>query len=147
MDKHITQGKYNHSFHNSICTDYPEHYFDWKVVCLFYTALHYMRAYIISKGQNAGTSHREIETMIKPNQQTRAILEVSKTCWDNYRNLYLYSRTARYEGFIDLEGFDNDRKNDHIYSEQHLKDIILYLEGRGIAINAARAVDKKQSKQ
>lgn len=133
MEKHLAQAKHNSGFHDAIHNGFPDHYFDWKITCLFYTALHYVRAYIKSKGIHPGESHQEIDYQINPTRPN-APLKVSKTCWDNYRNLYVYSRSARYDGFLDIDVFHSDKKIDHVYSAKHLEDIIKYLNSHGMKI-------------
>jgi uncharacterized protein (UPF0332 family) len=132
MEKYINHANHNYTFHESIQECFPDHYFDWKVTCIFYVALHYMRAYIKSKGVDPGSSHNEIDQIINPARKGK--LPVTKTCWENYRNLYEYSRVARYDGFIDVEAFLNERKIEHMYSGQHLEEIKSYLKDHGLKI-------------
>lgn len=133
MQEHVTQAKHNHKFHDGVHECFEDNYFDWKITALFYTALHYIRAFIKSKNINPGTSHEDIDNQINP-KKANSPIPVSVTCWENYRNLYHYSRAARYDGFIDIDKFNSDKKIDHIYSGQHLEDIMKYLRSHGMKI-------------
>ncbi|HVA99164.1 MAG TPA: HEPN domain-containing protein [Bacteroidia bacterium] len=133
MDKHINQAKSNQKFHNCIHESFTDDYYDWKITSLFYVAIHGMKALITKKGQKAGSTHEEIDNQINPKREN-AKLKVSNTCWINYRNLYNYSRSARYDGFTDIEIFKSDKKKDYEYSVKHLQDILKYLKEFSIDI-------------
>lgn len=131
---HIQQANHNFDFHEVINKSHPDHYFDWKITCLFYVALHYMKAHIKNKNVDPGESHDEIAKLINPTNPDSK-LKVSKTCWYNYRNLYQYSRTARYEGFMNKDLFNEDKRNDYSNCMKCLLDIKKYVKDGGVKVD------------
>ncbi len=51
-----------------------------------------------------------------------------------YRNLFNYSRTARYEGISDFATFEQLKKLDHAYCVQHLDNFKKYMGSQGLAV-------------
>ncbi len=44
MDEFVMHANHNDVFHTSICKNFPDTYYDWKLTCLFYVAIHYLKA-------------------------------------------------------------------------------------------------------
>ena len=84
--EHLSKAEHNNSFLFTFDFNKTK-YLDWAVVSIFYTALHYIDAYLAKIGleefQNHGTRHRLVEKHIP------LILK-------EYRILYRQSLSARY---------------------------------------------------
>ncbi len=128
---HINQSKHNSDLHGAICDKFPEHYNDWKITVLFYTALHCIKAYFKSKNIDIGDTHVQIEKSINPLIQ-HAPHKVNQGCWANYKSLYRYSHTARYDGISDMLTFQESLKEDHKNCKEHLIAVKKYVTDHGL---------------
>ena len=66
---------------------------DWRVVIVFYSALHLVDAYLHTRGANHGRSHGERNLVL------RSVAErglISRTAWDAYVRLESRARAVRY---------------------------------------------------
>lgn len=133
MQEHIKQAEHNEDFHNSICSYSSNRFYDWKITCVFYIAIHYLKALASKNNVNIGTSHFDIEKSVSP-QKNATIMPLSKNAWNNYRFLYRYSRTARYSGFTDENTFEQLKQNDYNHCLQCLAGFKGYIKGQGVPI-------------
>jgi hypothetical protein len=140
VQKYLDQAKHNKTFHASICTTFPDHYYDWKITVVFYKAIHYMKAFIKDKAKHTCHSHEEVDHFVNPESQN-VKLAISKAAWRNYKNLYTYSRNARYEGIPDKTLFDSQFKRDHEEALKSLNNLKLYLKSRGLAIEVDASIN------
>lgn len=134
MQEYLNQAEHNKNFHKSICDNFPETYNDWKLTIVFYKALHYLKAFIKDKANHVCHTHEEVDRFVNPDSNSPK-LPISKTAWRNYKNLYTYSRTARYDGMINKHLFESQYKKDHDdYALNNLFDLKKYLVSRGLKI-------------
>jgi hypothetical protein len=83
--QHRAQAEHNEFFVDQL--DNP--FWDWAVTGTFYTAVHYVDGYLISKGLDP-PNHTERNELVHTDP-TLAKIE------DNYKQLYVDSRNARYD--------------------------------------------------
>jgi hypothetical protein len=133
MQEFIEQIKHNEDFHISIGTQYPTKFFDWKVTCLFYIAVHCLKALAAKKGVNIGSTHKEVELSVSP-LKGATIMPLSQTAWNNYSILYRYSMTARYDGIGDIALFEELKKRDYNHALQCLNRFKGYIKGQGVPL-------------
>ena len=133
MQKHLSQAEHNHRFYNCICEDYRAEFFDWKITTLFYTALHWIGALSVKRGKDIGSTHEEIHANINP-RRDGAKMPITVTAWNNYRNLYNYCHTARYEGFVDYDTWQKIKEADHAHSVKSFNDFSKYIKDQDIEI-------------
>lgn len=88
VSTHLQQATHNEAFFSGINLDV---YGDWAVTVLFYTALHYIDAYLATVGQLDPGSHDVRDSLIGRYAPTRQV-------WREYRRLKSFSRSARYYG-------------------------------------------------
>jgi len=131
--RHIEQLNHNTAFHSSVCTSFPDQFYDWKITVLFYAALHCIKAHFRNKNIDIGNTHAEIERNINP-RITHAPHKVNKGCWHNYKSLYRYSQTARYDGIADSAIYEESLKADHAYCVEHLEAVKLYVKSQGLTL-------------
>jgi hypothetical protein len=131
MKKHIEQACHNENFHNSISEHFSNDYYDWKITVLFYVAIHYLKALAEQKRIKIGETHYEIENNINPIKND-AKMRITKGAWDLYRNLFNYSRTARYDGITDPATFQLIKESDHKYCLEDLDKFKKYLKSVGL---------------
>jgi hypothetical protein len=90
--ENVSQAEKNESFSRAIAVPktLPERCTDWEVISLFYSALHYVDAFLVSvHGVPAGShKHRNFFVGTTPDFNTIAI---------RYKDLYERSREARYD--------------------------------------------------
>ena|SRR5437879_869497 len=84
--EHLDQARRNEGFFASIDLSV---YGDWAATVLFYTALHYVDAYLATEGHVDPGDHDARDTLMKDFAPTRAI-------WREYCRLKNHSRSARY---------------------------------------------------
>lgn len=75
---------------------------DWEITVCFYIAVHLMQARIVSMTGRNPTTHKTREEYLNPENSTFDHLPASqqarlpKAEWFFYKDLYVFSRTARY---------------------------------------------------
>jgi len=82
---------HNQSFLDTLCNDYPEEYFDWKVTIMFYIALHKCYCVMDVSNVNICTNHKDNFNNLKT---------IDSTISNNLYKLFKSSRQSRYDGFI-----------------------------------------------
>lgn len=133
MQKHIDQASHNQKFHDSIDSQFGGEFYDWKITVLFYVAIHYLKALASKKGMDIGDTHHEIEYSVNPDRVSSK-MKITRTAWREYKNLFNYSRTSRYEGITDFETFEKLKQLDHSYCIQHLENFKNYLRSQDLPI-------------
>lgn len=131
--QHLDQAAHNIHFHKSICEQFPDLYFDWKITVQFYTALHLIHALASKKGIDIGNTHQDVSANCNPKRKGK--MAITEAAWRNYDALWNYSHTARYDGVTDIDTFNILRKHDHFYCLQHLDFIKKYVKGKGLDIS------------
>ena len=90
--QHLNQADRNESCFQSLTSLNPSRFTEWEVVTLFYSALHYMEAYLArnNKINPHPKKHAQRKTEISRHAELDSIVE-------NYFSLHDYSANARYE--------------------------------------------------
>jgi len=83
--QHIKKAAHNEQFFDHVKHDYP----DWAMTGLFYSVLHYIEAYLATKGIHV-EDHKERAKHV-------GLLAPLKPYYADYRRLYDYSVNARYK--------------------------------------------------
>lgn len=133
MLQNINQAEHNEKFHSTICSHSKDKFFDWKITCLFYVAIHALKALAKKNGKNIGATHKQIEISVSP-QKSATIMPLPQKAWDNYHNLYRYSKTARYSGFTEETTFEKLKEMDHNHCLQCLNGFKGYIKGQGVPL-------------
>ena len=133
MKQYLDQALHNKEFHDCIEKSFIEKFFDWKITALFYVAIHYLKALSAKRKINIGETHIEIEQCVNPDRPNSK-MKISRNAWREYKNLYNYSRTARYEGITDFETFEKLKQTDHSYCIKHLENFKKYIQWQGVEI-------------
>ncbi len=133
MQEFLDQASHNWNFHEAICDQYPTSFYDWKITLLFYTAIHYLKALAAQKGIHIGDTHLEIDQSVNPDRP-HTKMPISRNAWREYKSLYNYSRSARYEGITDVVTFETLKEQDHKFCLKHLSNFKKYIAGQGIPI-------------
>ncbi|HEY8971106.1 MAG TPA: hypothetical protein VIM64_18510 [Puia sp.] len=131
MEEHIRHAEYNYAFYEMLCQKYPDDYFDWKLVALFYTAFHYLKALARHKKINIGDRHAEINR----NLMRGGAMPVSDTAFNNYMDLFHMSQDARYTSIPDLALFRKLREKDHRHALKCFSDFRKYIISRGVKLD------------
>ena len=140
--KHIKQARHNKEFHDCIEDKFPNQFYDWKITILFYTALHYLKALAENRGINIGNTHYDIENSVNPERNGRT-MTISKNAWLEYKALFRYSQTARYEGITDFETYNELKKIDYKECVKHLGKFKKYIEGKGVICDTPPVIIQK----
>ena len=133
MTKHLEQVKHNENFHSSLCSSYSEHYFDWKITCLFYISLHLLKALAHHWGVDPGDRHTIILRNMNPKMPNRNF-KVKSDVFYSFDRLFEYSRTARYDGFTDFNTFQQLKKADYIDALKICEYIKNYVRKNGVPV-------------
>ncbi len=133
MQQHIDQASHNKKFHDCIEENFTGQFHDWKITVLFYVAIHYLKALSAKRGINIGETHYEIELAVNPDRNN-AKMRITKSAWREYKTLFNYSRTSRYEGITDFETFELLKQSDHSFCVKHLDNFKKYIESQGISL-------------
>jgi hypothetical protein len=130
---------HNEEFHTATTKSYPDKYFDWKVVMIFYAGLHYVKGLAHQLNISIGESHMDIRNNIQPpkaNQRIKPAMAFTKRAYDNYDLLYEASRNARYSGFRNPILFEQIMEEQNTACLKALKDLKSYIKDRGLTISA-----------
>ena len=119
---YVSQLRHNELFHNSLVSNFPDIYFDWKITCTFYCAIHLLKALGEHNHINLGENHKDIFKNISPDNPSR-LLPIKKKAFEAYAIIFDYSRIARYNGIFDPSVFEKMRKSDY----QHCRHLYDYL--------------------
>ena len=132
MQSHIEKGKKNEKFLSLIEEHGKNDYLDWNITVCFYSALHYVKAYLKKHGYNTN-SHKEIDQNIR---HTSLICNVKfdEKHYRAYADLKTYSSTARYSGVYSGPLQELLLKNNSIESKKFLSLIKLYLTSKGMKL-------------
>ena len=133
MQKNINQAEHNQDFHKCIVDKFEDSFFDWKITVLFYIAIHYLKALAEKRGENIGDTHIEIDRSVNPDRND-STMKITRNAWREYKQLYNYSRTARYEGITDFDTFNKLKEIDHKYCLEHVKRFKAYIKGQKVPI-------------
>ena len=133
MKEFIEQAEHNQDFHDCIHDKFNTRFFDWKIISIFYIAIHYLKALASHRGIDIGGTHYEIERNVNPKRDNPK-MRITETAWRNYKRLFDYSCTARYQGIADILVFETLMEKDYKECLKHLKDFKLYIEGQGVVI-------------
>ena len=134
MKKHLDQANHNLKFHECIDTNFCGKFHDWKITVLFYIAIHYLKALGAKRNFDIGETHHEIEQNVNPDRHTSK-MKITRGAWREYKNLFNYSRTSRYEGITDFETFEKLKEIDHTYCVKHLENFKKYIISQGIDVD------------
>ena len=134
MQNHIQQAKHNEEFHECICEQFPDKFFDWKITTLFYQSIHYLKALASKRGISIGDTHFEIERNINPDRPEPK-MPITKGAWREYNALYQYSQTARYEGITDFDTFEKLKEIDYGFAKRNLENFKKYLKSKGLELD------------
>ena len=105
MKSFVDQGQHNESLLNHLKATFPDKYNDWKITIIFYSAIHYLKAYAALNKKNIGVTHHEI-FINTDSHNKNATFPIQKGAYLLYKDIYQYSRTARYNGMIDPATFE-----------------------------------------
>ena len=133
MDEFANHANHNHKFYETICTDYPDHFFDWKNIALFYIAIHFIKALAKHRNKIIGTTHAEINNNLRTGKHNPE-MPISKTAYENYMNLFHYSQSARYDGIPNIDLFQKLRKKDHEHACKCFRDLKRFIISAGVKI-------------
>lgn len=129
MQHFLRQAEENRHVLADLEANHSSTYFDWKTTVIFYTALHWMKAFLWAKyGEQKIESHEQIRDFYRRNKHI-----MPKDVYDSYHALYRYSQVSRYEGiggnYSDWQAL---RKFDYQKAKIDLENFRRYMLKRGI---------------
>jgi hypothetical protein len=133
MQHFIDQAIHNERFHECVHSNFSDSFFDWEITILFYTAIHYLKALAANRNIDIGNTHTDIEYNCNPDRRGLK-MPITRRAWNEYKSLYRYSHTSRYEGITDIETFDKLKEIDYGYCKIHLEAFKKYIKGQGLPI-------------
>ncbi|TGE23513.1 hypothetical protein [Hymenobacter metallicola] len=114
---------------------------DWVVIVIFYVALHWICAWVSNQGRPRSSfgSHGDMRNLINPNikphLKSHHYIPVSKRVYEAYDELYDFSRTARYDGFLNEKGMREQEMDDMEECKKNLAIIKDFIVRKGIALD------------
>ncbi len=129
MQHFIRQAEENQLLLTHLEANHPSTYFDWKTTVIFYTALHWMKAFLWAKyGEQKIESHEQIRDFYRRNKHI-----MPKDVYDSYHALYRYSQVSRYEGITgNFPHWQALRKFDYQKAKIDLENFRRYMLKRGV---------------
>ena len=117
----------NIEFENCIHEHFPDDYYDWKIVALFYSAFHLLQALAAKRKIKLGANHHDINRAINPDfRNSDKKMPVSLTAYNNYIALFSYIHSARYDGFDDPDDFELINKSSYAHAKKLHSDFSKY---------------------
>lgn len=110
---------------------------DWVVIVMFYVALHWLSAWLASQGRSKLDfgSHSDMRNLIhpapKPHLKHRNHIPVNWNVYHAYDELFDFSITARYDGFLDEAGMKAQEMQDIQECKIDLTIIKQFIEKKG----------------
>ena len=133
MDKYSTQASHNQEFHDHITSQFPDRFHDWEITALFYVAIHCLKALAASRKIDIGATHFDIEKNVNP-ERDYAKMRISMGAWKDYKSLFKYLQSSRYDGLIDTQTFEKLKSLDHLECLGHLRRFNQYVKAQGATI-------------
>lgn len=130
MVKHLHQAQHNENFLKEVMENHPTDFWDWKNTIIFYTIIHYLRAYAEIKGIEIDGSHSAMRLAILGDSQ-KAIaptLNVPEKVSRGYTVIKNACHSARYAGFTTKVNFDRYNQinfNEALTHKNNIKSWIL----------------------
>ena len=136
MKEFINHAEHNERFHQNLIDLSPSEYSDWKIICLFYIAVHYLKALSKHRGKDIGESHRDVNYNIgNIDRYGKPTMTITSTARSNYMNLYRYSQSARYDGCLDFEVFKEVNDSNYQHSLRCFEQFKSFIKTSGVEIN------------
>jgi len=133
MSQFVEQVKHNESFHESLCSNFTNQFFDWKITCLFYCAFHLVKELARFRKVEIGNKHTEILRSLNPKNPNRP-MPFKSDAFDAFDQLFEYSCAARYNGFTDFDTFQELKKKDYEESLKLYSYIKKYIVSQGVIL-------------
>ncbi len=133
MKSFVAQGKHNEDLLHHLKATFPDKYNDWKITIIFYSSIHYLKAYAALNKKNIGVTHQEIFKNTDSHNKS-ATFPIQKGAYLLYKDIYQYSRTSRYTGMIDAATFEILMKADFDECEKHFDKFKKYLIAKKVPI-------------
>jgi hypothetical protein len=118
MGQFLEQAKHNEGFHKFLSSISPDKFVDWKIICLFYAALHLVKELAQVKKVRLGDSHNSILSEINPINKNRKLI-VKRDFYETYNSLYMFSRDVRYDGFLVYDEFEKALEPVYLESQKN----------------------------
>lgn len=140
------EGYVNKAKHNQRLAEFLEEqgkdgFPDWVVVVMFYVALHWLSAWVSNQGRPRASfgTHGDMRNLIhyNPNPRYKPAdhIPVSRRVYEAYDELFDFSITARYDGFLDEQGMREQEMDDIDECKKDLAIIKQFVEGKGITLS------------
>ena len=102
MEKYLNQAEHNENFLEKLKEEFPYDFHDWKITVIFYTSLHYIKCFALTKSITL-KHHKDTFDKLHSGELSFGSDDGLKKC---YFKLYAYSKLSRYSGFLTIEAFD-----------------------------------------
>lgn len=96
--KYFKQAISNENFLLSIERSFSKDFFDWKTTVAFYSALHYIKSYALTKGVVL-SDHSDTFKKLYSQQGKSPTLKIDSKIVSCYRNLFRLAHSSRYDGY------------------------------------------------
>ena len=90
----------NKEFLDSIESNTPNEFYDWRTTVVFYSALHQIKSFAATKGITTESHKDTFEKMYSQGKGMSPQLVMDSKVVSSYSKLYKLSHTCRYEGFV-----------------------------------------------
>lgn len=132
MQSHIEKGKKNEKFLQFIELHGKDDYIDWKITVCFYSALHYVKAFLKKHSINTN-NHKDIDDQIHFKNGGKA--KFDQPHYEVYEDLRRNASVARYSGVFSTSFQEQYLKNLCIESKKSLHQIKLYIGSKGVKLD------------
>ena len=127
IQSHIEQAERNEELHAVLKINEPDRFFNWRIVALYYGALHYLKALASKKNIVIGETHSQIESSCNPDRPSPK-MPLNRDAWLQYQNLQKCAKESRNDLAADQV------KRDYEYCLQELDGFKKYIKTQGIQL-------------
>lgn len=94
VKNHIDKAKHNERFVSVVESEFKSDFIDWCITALFYSALHYLSAFISYTGTSVPSDHTKRKVLLNPDGDNTLNMEYIP--YEAYIELSEYSHKTRY---------------------------------------------------
>jgi hypothetical protein len=139
VDKYLNKARHNQKAADFLESQGDDGFPDWVVTATFYVGLHLLYAWLISQGRpkNIFNSHGDMRRLINPDirgSKPNGYIPVKRRVYDAYIELYDFSISARYEGFLDEKAMVEFERIERQLAKDNLDIIRQFVMEKGLNI-------------
>ena len=134
MNDFYRQAKHNKDFLDSIESNFPDRYYDWKITVTFYISIHLLKCLAKKRNHNIGATHEDVSRSLNPRKCSKQVFPFPEWAWNKYSDMLQYSKTSRYDGISDEKIVFSAQKKNYQECKKLFSSFCSYMKSNGIVL-------------